>query len=376
MLRPTEGARTIQVGVREREAEAGAAVDRAYEAAREVEAKFTGASLRALLANVRSSLQGSGLDKELTPGAVRALKSLGRLDEKVVAAGKNARLPFVKLAEFELARRKLGAYIGAAKNPTDKRAATKIKVELDRWLDDAVDNELFAGNANALELLKGARALRRDYGAKFQMKGTDDEAGRIVKRILDEGRTPEEVANYLFGKAGIGAGGASVRAVRRLREIFGADSAEMSALKEMGWLRLTREIGQEGFSPLKYRRRLETAFDGAETLMGEIYAPAEIALMRRFRTEVMRTVTPEAARNPSRTAFTLSRLARDFMGRVGTVLTFGGHPAAGAAAFVAKRAPDMMGERAARRAVSELPPRRQPFPGFVSTGEAGVSQIE
>jgi hypothetical protein len=68
----------------------------------------------------------------------------------------------------------------------------------------------------------------------------------------------------------------------------------------------------------------------------------------------------------------MSRLAREWMGRIGTMLTFSGSPLGGAAMFTAKSVPEVMGARHARRATSPLTTPRSTAPLFRAGMAAGA----
>lgn len=372
IAKPSQAGEAIKGGMQAKASAAMSEIDAAYAAAREIDARFMGTNLTDLFRNAKTAVHEIGVDRELTPATVRSLETIAKLGTAVKKSA-NPEMPLIQLREFELVRRKLGAYIGTAKNPTDRMGATRIKSALDDWLDDAYDNALFSGDESALPLLKHARDLRRTYGEKFEARGRGDEVGRVMQKIVSDDPTPEATINMLIGQSKLGQRDNSAKVVERLKTIFGDDSEEVRALREAGWLRLTRDATKPGLSPTRYAKNLAETMEKSETFMRSLYTPEQIMLMERFKNDVTRTVTPESVRNPSRTAFTISRLARDFIGRVGMVLTFGGNPAAGAALFAAKRAPDFMAGRAAQAATQliPIPPGRAPAlvaPGMAATG--------
>jgi hypothetical protein len=374
IARPAQAGDIVTEGLQGRAATARGAVDAAYEAARGTDARISADGLRGLWRRMAESVSDYGLDPQLHPAATRALRNFRSIEAQTRRGARSGRITAVALKRLETERRKLGNLIDAAANKADRGALVRIKREFDGWIDDAVDNALFSGDAAALDLLKEARSARTRFGEMFEPRNARDEAGRIMQRIIGEERSPEEVTSYIFGKGRLGSRDVSARVLRRLKEVVGEGSEEWQALREAGWLKLSKEIGQDTFSPTKYRNNVNRALDEARSVLDELYTPAELDMFERFRDEVMRTVTPEAARNPSKTAYTLGRLARDWFGRIGTMLTFSGNPVGGAAAFTAKRAPEVMGTLAARRATSALPADRLRAPLFVSGATAAGRQ--
>ena len=118
------------------------------------------------------------------------------------------------------------------------------KRALDDWLDGAIDGALFSGDPEALNILKEARSARLEYGKRFGLTGPRDDAGKFVRKLLDQSTTPEEIARGIFGAARAYPQSAT-RIVTRLEGIFGADSAEMAAVREMGWMKINSDAIEE-----------------------------------------------------------------------------------------------------------------------------------
>lgn len=376
LARPQQAGEAVGQGLQGRARHLMGQIDEAYKVAGEVEARIPSGSLRGVTRRLGQRVQDYGLDKELHPAAVKTLRDIARMERAATRAGKSGRVTQVTLRELEKMRRRINNNFGAAKNPADRAALSNIKSEFDNWVDDVFDNALFEGDNRALDLLKRARSMRRQYGQLFEMRDRGDQAGRIIQKILAEDRTPEQVANYVFGRGKLGGMDTSVQVVRRIKQIVGDGSEEMQALREAGWLKLSKEIGTDIFSPTKFKNNLNRVMEENRSLMQELYTPEELGMFNRFRDEVMRTVTPETVRNPSKTSYTLARLMREWTGRLGTMMTFSGNPAAGALLFTAKRVPQVMGTRAAKKAVTPLVPPRLRAPLFTAAGTAGATYSE
>ncbi|MGI9489042.1 MAG: hypothetical protein ACR2RF_24790 [Geminicoccaceae bacterium] len=368
--RPSQGVGIAVEGLQTRAARQAADVDRAYEAARGAKATFTGDSLSDLLGNIKQSITDFDIDPTLHPGTVRSIKSLAKLSREVKKTKKHGLDP-VTLRRFETERRKLGNQINSAGNKSDRAALTRMKGELDRWLDDAVDNALFSGDDDALKLLKTARGARRQYGTLFEAaKGKfPDQPGKIIEKMVETDPTPDQAMNYLFGTAKLGKRQASEAVLKRLKIAVGEESAEWDAVREAAWLKLSQDAQGNTLSPRKFNTAYNEAMRNANGLMRTLYSKDELALMRRYRDALNRTVTPEGATNPSKTAYTLARLIRQLLGRTGTMFTFSGQPGLGAAFFTAARTPTAMGARTAKKALR--PVKRLPkAPGPVAAGTA------
>lgn len=342
---------------------------------------YTANNMRPLFVGIRSGLKENGwiVDPVLTPAAHRSIKELVKLQRSVKKGQK------VDFTKFEVTRRKLGAAYESAKNNADRGAIKEIKRQYDDFLEDASDRALFSGDEGALESMKKARARRAEYGKLFEARGRDragigrertDPSGRAIQKMLVEDVTPEEAINYVFGKSRLGSSPDSVRIVKRIKQIVGEDGPEIAALKEAAWLKLTKDVGKENFSPTKYKNELNRVFEENNSLMQELFSKSEMAEMRRFRDAVMKTVTPESLKNPSKTAYTAKRLIREWIGRIGTMLTFSGNPVGGGLFFTMKRAPSWRMSGQAKEAVRPLPGPVPAVPSATATGMAGGAQYE
>lgn len=370
--REAEGGAVVAEGLEARRRAAANAVDDAYELARTKDARLDVDNISGLVTEIKRGVEDYGIDPQLHPAATRALRNIEQLSEDV---SKGARVSAVTLRRIETERRRLGNLTDSAANKADRAATIRMKNELDRWLDDAVDNALFSGDPEALELLKAARATRKRYGELFEAKDQKDEAGRVVQRMIDTDPTPEEVVNYIFGRGKLGARGVSKRILDRLENVFGKDSEEWSALREVGWLRLSQDKSGRALSPKQFAKSLEEALNTNRSLMEKLYSKQELALMDRYKNVLLRTETPEGARNPSQTAFTIARLLRDLTRRAGSAAVFSGQPGLGTGLFTLARTPNVMGARAAKRATKPLPGRPLTAPAAVATGIGGTQQV-
>lgn len=320
-------ARTVQDGAQRTEAAFDKAVDDAYAKVREQFAtnppRLTGNSFRdireATVRAIRNPEGGLfGVDRVTAPLTMTTLRELR------IPAETGTRIKATTLESIEATRRRINTRIeAAANNPTDRRGLVIAKRALDDWLDGAIDGALFSGDPEALNLLKEARSARFEYGKRFGLTGPRDDAGKFVRKLLDQSTTPEEIARGIFGAARAYPQSAT-RIVTRLEGMFGADSAEMAAVREMGWMKINSDAieeslkGEKSFSPRKFISSLRTALKDNETLMAKLYTPEQAAKFKRFAVDVERSITPADAQNPSRTAWALSMMARDFFRNVMT----------------------------------------------------------
>lgn len=380
-----EMSQDILDGLKQRERHAWQDVDFAYEAARDAGTALRTDAVQGAGTAVRRGLEESSfvLNETSTPYAMRALQEVDNMvNLKGALANRTATGPVepgaevagVSLAGVEKVRSKLLALERNAPF-TEKGAVVGVRKSFDKWLDDAADTGLLEGTPEGIELFKAARKARRDYASKFESnpRQADDDAGRLIEKMIEKDATPVELANGLFGSAKAGERGVSVRTAARLKEIFEPDSPEWGSVKQAAWFKVTgvnadgaATLGPEAVS----KRILEFAAGKGEPFAQVLYSPAEIAQMRRFAVALQQTVTPRNVRNPSGSGYEAARALGDGIKSVASLV--GGVSAGPIGAMGARLGAGLFGEGKnfvkARGAVAGAP--RLPYD---STSRAAVS---
>jgi hypothetical protein len=81
--------------------------------------------------------------------------------------------------------------------------------------------------------MRKARGLFREYRQASAPRGAGDDAGRLMRKIIEQDATPTEVASALFGSmTRPGEKGLSVRFAGRLREALGDDNPVLGAAQQ------------------------------------------------------------------------------------------------------------------------------------------------
>ncbi|CAN0460708.1 unnamed protein product, partial [Ectocarpus fasciculatus] len=95
---------------------------------------------------------------------------------------------------------------------------------------------------------------------------------------------PDDAANYIFGRSGIGAKKGLERDLVKLRDTLGPDSAEWNAIREEAFLRLFRnQPGPEAggvFNAQAFSKELNRALTDSPDAMKVLFSSKEAALMR------------------------------------------------------------------------------------------------
>lgn len=247
--------------------------------------------------NVRSRVaqhlddMGTVVDPQLTPAAAKMMDELQKLAElRIPNKAVGARVPAsgaeqavgVNVQGLEQARKRLGFFRSAASNDADRRAASQIVQRFDEWQSDAFERALMSGNDGALAAFREARASNASWRRRFHNE--DDDAGRVISKVVNGEVTPQEVANYIIGAGKVGAKGVSSRLLTRLQEATGGDAEAMQAIRGGIWNRLTQAT--EG---AQARPAQKVADDIAEFLNGSgrdvadrMFTPEQRGIMRAY----------------------------------------------------------------------------------------------
>jgi VIT1/CCC1 family predicted Fe2+/Mn2+ transporter len=154
-------------------------------------------------------------------------------------------IPEVGLREMDAARKRLVTMYGDAKRAAmapggsraDERAMRRIVHEFDNVILDAFENGRFSGDSEAAKrLLMQARASHAAYRQTFTPRGSGDDVGRAVQKILgrysDNAAGPDEIAKLSYGSVGNPGGSQAARVAQRLKTILGPTSPEWGAFKQ------------------------------------------------------------------------------------------------------------------------------------------------
>lgn len=305
---------------------------------------------------LRTSVAEFAPNSTTTPVAAQTLEQIQLATDTILKGAEGGRVTGLTLKALETQRRIINNNINAATNNADRAAMTKIKREFDGWLDESIETALVSGDPAALQALKEARALRSEYGRRFEGR---EEADRFIGGLLDGSRTPEELVNIALGASQVSkAGGA--RFIERLRTAAGDDPGVIGNLRAAHFMRLTR--GPDG-KPLAMgeivRNIASTEYSNASVVKA-LYGPKEWGEIKRLAS----ALDPLVAKGDfARTSGTAERMARMMFQRIG-----GGLPVVGELVQAVGNARAWI---AAERALSQplrLPVRSSPA-GVAVAGE-------
>lgn len=376
--------------VRDAERSLNNRVGQAYERAGQTGATISADSIRGLPQRVASVLDDAAIivDDKLTPATQAALKELSRVADvegfaasRGVTLSHDATVAGVNLNGLEYIRRRINGLYGGNLSRADRNGLTTVKREFDGWLDEAVEHTLISGDEGALTALKEARALRTEYGRKFEKADRFDDSGGLIQRILRQDVTPGEVANMLFGLGRVGEQGRAYRLAKDLRDVFGPESEGWSAIRQGAWLRMTTAAEgatQPGPKAASERiLRFVNGTDGAATSR-LLFSEEERQTMTRLARTMQNLVPPDRASNPSGSGFVVARRVQEIGSKLGAMLGFGASGGSvGVAATIGGAVKAGSAARNITKAVQATQPVRVPAlsspAAAIGAGEAGAA---
>ncbi len=276
------------------------------------------------------------------------------------ASADGAGLPIADIFQM---RKMLTKLQGGPPSPTTA-AATAAKRAIDRGLDDAVRNDLLAGDAEAVNAWRTAiNNYRDDYAARFK---NNDLVSALVARDRNNGGrlrvAPEEATNYIFGSTDLGFIDKRnmARNLTRLRDVLGADSDAWSAIRQEAFNRLAEKgLGASTpdgrmFSGANFAKAWEDATRKNPEVMRMLFTAQERQDIGNFANVARRVTTADpAVYAPSMSAYEAQRA---LLTRLGRRIPWMGHFVDGldAAAGMAR---DVVGARTATGGRLPLAPR-------------------
>lgn len=260
---------------------------------------------------LRTAVADFAPNPDTTPVAARTLSQIETATAALLRREEGeAGVAGVTLKALETQRRILNNNINAATNNADRAAMVKIKREFDSWMDEAVDTALISGDPGALQAMKDARALRAEFGRRFEGSSESD---RFIAGLLDGSRTPEELVNIALGASQVSkAGGA--RFIERLRAAADGDPGVVGNLRAAHFLRLTRGNNGEPLAMGQIVRNIRQTEYSNASIVKALYEPAEWTEIRRLAS----ALEPLVAKGDfARTSGTSERMARMLFQRMG-----------------------------------------------------------
>jgi hypothetical protein len=326
---PQEAGDIVSRSVQSTAAARKADVDAAYKTARELPGEIHPDTFTSMSSRIRTNLSKGDepviIDDKLTPNAAQMMRDL---DERVsqlriqnraqapstsiVPAGDKVEIGGVTLKGIDQMRKRLSAFRGDAfaAGGADSRAAKKVLDAFDAEIDAAINSGMFRGDPRAVKAWNIARETHADYRRTFGSPtgGNKDRVSGMMQKILgnrdNPAAIPNDVADYMYGAAGVNPASLNVGVVNRIKQILGDKSPEWSAVKQ-GLLSRLIETGEgvKDLGPGTVAQRLNRFLnsDGKE-MAGLLYSADERALLQQYANLMRQIEIPQAGANWSNTA--------------------------------------------------------------------------
>lgn len=323
----TEAGQLVRQGVQNAEQAANARVQQAFD---EVgDASLSAGNVRNLLDATENAIRGVEFDKRLEATS-RVLDDVRKLKRFLERKDIGANVSAFDLKRVNAMRRRLGGSIKTAKDSTDRRQLTLMKQGFDDFLDDAVIKGLFEGDQKALNSLRGANELFREYAKKFRAQDVrtkggqtaKDAAGAFVDKIVSANPTDSEIMRMLFGANDTFGSRAGEALAKRFKAILGESSPEFQTIRQAAFLRFVHR-NDDVINGAMSLRRLNRATKGDQrNLVKTLFSPDELRLFERLFTQIKRT-TPEIVQdraNPSGSGTKVLQAMTDSVSRLAQIL--------------------------------------------------------
>jgi len=185
------------------------------------EARGTNASVRA------ASFEELNLTTRLALSS-RDLKRMSFVTDRLSEIESMANLPVgtrIKLNAISKFRERLNNTRPPKTDLSQNAALNIIKSKLDEFLDGQFNQDMILGDPEALQAWKSARASNTKFRANFRDIKT-------IRQLVERETTPEQVKSWIIGASSVNAKKEAALVVRKLKEILGEDSPEITALRQ------------------------------------------------------------------------------------------------------------------------------------------------
>ena len=161
----------------------------------------------------------------------------------------------------------------------------------------------------------------------FSKSGKNDQVGGVIEKLLTKGdnaKTANDVADFMYGSAGVNPTSLNVGVVSRMKSVFGDRSPEWSAIKQGLFHRLVDAgEGSTAMGPGKVAQRLSKFLnsDGKE-MSALVFSNAERDALQKYASLMRQLEVPQSGANWSNTATFAAKALEKIGSTVG--MTIGG----------------------------------------------------
>jgi len=325
--------------------------------------------------------------------ATKAAEKLNADLGTFLEAGNGVRIMHRNFRAVEEARKGLNEAFSKAQTPTDRAAVRKLIESYDDYIESAISSGAFKGDPKVLQEWKTARKLFSEYQNKFGVKKSGEEAGSLLKAIVEQNKGPDDVAKMMFSFAGSGDAAMKQNALKtyfQLRRALGPNSPELENIKRsyIQEIMTPTEASQKGFAAAA--KKMDAFLKGnASDFSRRVLSSQEREGLARYA-EVMRQASKTS---PDETRYKINQVTNALMTAVPVVASGASyalsmaHPALaglvggiglGVGTARGYRGSDFVARRLANKPPREVP-RERAVPSIrtgVPLGAASAPEIE
>jgi hypothetical protein len=233
-----------------------------YDQARSTKAGIKTEQAQGFLPVVEESLRSYDVaDMPIVQKRISELREIGSLPQGSV----------IMLEKIDNWRKRLNTNKPSATDLSQHKALGIIKGQLDDFLDAQFNSDMISGDPAAIAKWKKARGAHQRYREKF----TDN---KIIKKLSEQDATPEEVRAWIFGASATGAKKEAGNTIRRIKEIVGEDSTQMSSLRQNALLDIMEPLLREEPNLSAFKKNYEKLVVNNKTLADQLFPKSKSAL--------------------------------------------------------------------------------------------------
>lgn len=263
--------------------------------------------------NIAEGLAAEGFTRRSAPAVHEVL------DEIQALATRSQQRPSTSIAEIWARRQELNALSRGVPSP-QTAAAGNARRQLDRWLEDTIDNGLIDGDPAVVAMWRAADRARRTHAQQFE---AGDFVSKLVARRPDGSNElaldPQSAVNLIFGRSetGFTSQNGMIRNLMRIRTQLGPNSQAWNGLREEAFLRMARAgegastpTGRD-FSGANFAKAWENALAKSPGTMRLLFTEQERNLISQFANIARRTTTAvKGGANTSNTSAGAAQIVR------------------------------------------------------------------
>jgi hypothetical protein len=198
------------------------------------------------------------------------------------------------------ARKQLNNYYGKAQNNTDRAAIRQLIEDFDGHVEGLINNGAFSGDPDVLSHWQDARKLYSQYQNKFGVQKTGEDAGSLLKTIISNNTSDDDVARMLFNFGNSGDASMKATAMKTYNQLgraLGPNSPELENVRQsfLQQLMTPSDASPKAFG--KIADRIDTFTKGSAAGVAKtMFSDQERAALARF-SQIMRSAgTTEPAK--------------------------------------------------------------------------------